>query len=584
MILLDSIPAPDPEAPPGDPRNMLHHSTISPMMDPESYAFLTPPGGESVWGRNILGSAFHEWVSNFLSANYKDADSGKDHQQYLAELTANCAKHIEWSESTGDPLTMLTTWVEVWKSRYFDAVGEHVSFFGSEVPMLWRDELTGLWYETTGVDSIWMPATAGIFCDDWKTGTSIPTSLQAELVSLMVRHGWAGWAPFDADTRKVDWTKATPVNDACWLDPDMPTFGEWPMFRYIWIDQMCKGVHPETYEWRDGQTWVVKEDQKDGKGGHWRKVSNQTPWIKPYTGGERQALNTVRKWTRVYLDTVAEAQPTSVSMGGNEVSTNGSNGNGDGAVSDLLQWGTTDDQGKRTNILIYGDPGAGKTTLCQTFGVDPSRTVYVGVDPGQKVLEGSGIRTLGPTRKQLWLNPKPGAATILRAIYGEVMKNVDSIDLLFIDGLDELGEAVLIQTKADPENKHGQQAYGAMGDIMIRMTKAFRDIEQIPLVVFTSHIEWFQDDSSRVYFMPSFPGRQVSKQLMNWWDMVGCLRVEGGERALQFDPAIDDRYRCKYRSRHQSALAGLQPPNMELVLKRVHEGAEAEIELTQEAV
>jgi phage nucleotide-binding protein len=186
-------------------------------------------------------------------------------------------------------------------------------------------------------------------------------------------------------------------------------------------------------------------------------------------------------------------------------------------------------------LLVYGNAGAGKTSLIPTL---PTPVVFSAeggllsiADADVPFVEVSSYDTLMEAYR--WVTESDEA------------KHFESIAL---DSISEIAEVVLNHEKKIA--KDPRQAYGSMQEQMSDIIRAFRDIPN-KHVYFTAKCEKATDETGRILYAPSMPGNKTGQQLPYFFDMVLALRVEkdqegNAQRALMCDS--DGIWQAKDRS------------------------------------
>lgn len=180
--------------------------------------------------------------------------------------------------------------------------------------------------------------------------------------------------------------------------------------------------------------------------------------------------------------------------------------------------------GNGVKLLVYGQAGAGKTSLIPTL-------------PNPIVLSAEG----GLLSIQDAELPYIEIATMaeLQEAYKWLSESTDAaqFESVAIDSISEIAEVVLNYEKK--VNKDPRAAYGAMQEQMADIIRVFRDLPN-KHVYMSAKLEKTQDEMGRVLYAPSMPGNKTGQSLPYFFDEVLALRVErdadgGTQRALMCD-------------------------------------------------
>lgn len=204
-------------------------------------------------------------------------------------------------------------------------------------------------------------------------------------------------------------------------------------------------------------------------------------------------------------------------------------------------------------LLVYGNAGAGKTSLIPTL---PSPIVLSAeggllsiADADVPFIEVNSYETLMEAYR--WITQS------------DESKHFESIAL---DSISEIAEVVLNYEKKIA--KDPRQAYGAMQEQMTDLIRAFRDVPG-KHVYFTAKCEKSTDETGRLLFAPSMPGNKTGQQLPYFFDEVLALRVEKdaagvAQRALMCDS--DGIWLAKDRS---GKLAAWEAPDLGAIINKI---------------
>lgn len=200
-------------------------------------------------------------------------------------------------------------------------------------------------------------------------------------------------------------------------------------------------------------------------------------------------------------------------------------------------------------LLVYGQAGAGKTTLIKTLPNPVVLSAEGGLlsiaDADLPFIEISDIKTL-----------REAYSWVLESEYKSVA----------LDSISEIAEVVLNAEKK--ATKDPRQAYGAMQEQMADIIRAFRDIPGRH-VLMTAKLEKTQDEMGRVLYSPSMPGNKTGQALPYFFDEVLALRVEkdgegNTQRALMCDS--DGLWLAKDRS---GKLSSWEAPDLGEIINKI---------------
>lgn len=207
-------------------------------------------------------------------------------------------------------------------------------------------------------------------------------------------------------------------------------------------------------------------------------------------------------------------------------------------------------------LLVYGQAGAGKTSLIKTLPDPIVLSAEGGLlsiqDADLPFIEIASMNDLHEAYK--WLTESNEA------------KWFKSVAL---DSISELGEVVLNAEKK--ATKDARQAYGAMQEQMADIIRAFRDLPGRH-VYMSAKLEKTQDEMRRVLYAPSMPGNKTGQSLPYFFDEVLALRVERdadgvAQRALMCDS--DGLWIAKDRS---GKLETWEAPDLGAIISKIQGG------------
>jgi phage nucleotide-binding protein len=213
---------------------------------------------------------------------------------------------------------------------------------------------------------------------------------------------------------------------------------------------------------------------------------------------------------------------------------------------------TKDLHANGVKLLVYGNAGAGKTSLIPTL-------------PNPIVLsaEGGLLSIADADVPYLEVNDM---TTLMEAYDWLAVGAGREYQSIALDSISEIAEVVLNHEKKIA--KDPRQAYGAMQEQMSDLIRAFRDLPGRH-VLFTAKCEKTADETGRILYAPSMPGNKTGQQLPYFFDEVLALRVEKdqegvAQRALMCDS--DGIWQAKDRS---GKLDTWEAPDLGAIIRKI---------------
>jgi phage nucleotide-binding protein len=213
--------------------------------------------------------------------------------------------------------------------------------------------------------------------------------------------------------------------------------------------------------------------------------------------------------------------------------------------------------GNGVKLLVYGQAGAGKTSLIPTL----PNPIVLSAEGGLLSIQDAElpyieITTMAELQEAYkWLTESAEAA---------------QFESVAIDSISEIAEVCLNYEKK--VNKDPRAAYGAMQEQMADIIRVFRDLPA-KHVYMSAKLEKTQDEMGRILYAPSMPGNKTGQSLPYFFDEVLALRVErdaegNSQRALMCDS--DGLWLAKDRS---GKLESWEAPDLSMIIAKI--GAKA---------
>ncbi|MFZ9894249.1 MAG: ATP-binding protein [Burkholderiaceae bacterium] len=204
-------------------------------------------------------------------------------------------------------------------------------------------------------------------------------------------------------------------------------------------------------------------------------------------------------------------------------------------------------------LLVYGQAGAGKTSLIKTL----PNPVVLSAEGGLLSIADADVPYI-----------EIGSMDDLREAYVWLRDSAEakSFKSVALDSISEVAEVVLNAEKK--ATKDGRAAYGEMNSTMTELIRSFRDLPGLH-VYMSAKLEKLQDEMGKVMYGPSMPGKSLSQRLPYFFDEVLALRVEKdaegqSQRALMCDS--DGAWLAKDRS---GKLAAWEAPDLGEIISKI---------------
>jgi phage nucleotide-binding protein len=206
-------------------------------------------------------------------------------------------------------------------------------------------------------------------------------------------------------------------------------------------------------------------------------------------------------------------------------------------------------------LLVYGQAGAGKTSLIRTL----PNPLVLSAEAGLLSIQDADLAYI-----------EIKTIEDLREAYSYIMSEEGAgFESIALDSISEIAEVILNAEKKIA--KDPRQAYGAMQEQVSDLIRAFRDIPG-KHVYMSAKLEKSTDEMGRILYAPSMPGNKTGQQLPYFFDEVLALRVERDtegnvQRALMCDS--DGLWQAKDRS---GKLTAWEAPDLGAIVEKINAG------------
>lgn len=204
--------------------------------------------------------------------------------------------------------------------------------------------------------------------------------------------------------------------------------------------------------------------------------------------------------------------------------------------------------------LVYGHAGAGKTSLIPTLPAP----IVLSAEGGLLSIAGADVPYI-----------EISSMDNLMEAYQWLTSSADAkgFQSVALDSISEIAEVVL--TEELKRNKDGRAAYGELNTVMASMIRAFRDLPG-KHVYFTAKCEKAQDETGKMLYAPSMPGKSLTQSLPYYFDLVMALRVEkDSEGATHRMLMTDSDGTWQAKNRAAGALEMWEAPDLGAIIAKI---------------
>lgn len=231
---------------------------------------------------------------------------------------------------------------------------------------------------------------------------------------------------------------------------------------------------------------------------------------------------------------------------------------------------TKNSQHQKLKCVIYGESGAGKTSLAGTLGAG---TIVFSAEAGLLALKDKGIDYLdisiddkGEPITDPALRLKRLSDAYQWAYNGfpdDKGKATFAYKHIMVDSLTEIGELMVeVLNKQFPDRKDSFPMWGEYSKRMRSIVKSFRDL---PYNIFMTCVAEPDVDENKRRFMGFQVAGSISRKLPQYFDEVFYLYVDSeGKRSLITNKT--DAFICKDRS---NKLLPQEPADLSLIMSKI---------------
>jgi hypothetical protein len=226
---------------------------------------------------------------------------------------------------------------------------------------------------------------------------------------------------------------------------------------------------------------------------------------------------------------------------------------------------TKTSQQQRVKALIYGESGAGKTSLAATLGKE---TLVISGESGLLCIRDAELDFVDLSRddKGEVIQDQLGRLRVLSEVFKELHDNDElkkKYKNVFVDGITEIGELMVESLALQfPDRKDSFPMWGEYSKRMRSVIKNFRDL---PYNVFMTAVAEPDVDENKRRYMGFQVAGSIGRKMPQYFDEVFFLYVDSeGKRSLVTNKT--DALVCKDRS---NKLAPIEEADLSLIMAKI---------------
>lgn len=199
------------------------------------------------------------------------------------------------------------------------------------------------------------------------------------------------------------------------------------------------------------------------------------------------------------------------------------------------------------NLLVYGDPGVGKTTLIATA---PGPVLVLDMEAGKLPLIGTDVDIFTIT-----------SLADIRESFKE-LKNGHKYKTAALDSITEMQKIMMediIKTNPNIARSYGDQPsmsdYGRASELMRRTLRAFRDLDMH--IIFTALAKDNKDEQDgSIVRIPHLPGEKLPYEIAGYMDVCGYMIAKTNKESGDIERQVIVQPHAKVIAKDRSGKLG----------------------------